>query len=312
MRSLALCLLFVLASAGVANAQTYQDLRIQLEAYVWWPDGGEKPAGVRRSTGPVVIGAPVRSTFSLGDACDRFQVSSDDSVIDGATTVWKLETTAVRVAGNAVTLRLRWVRLTGRRQMEQFSFESGKGTRIPEEVELTLRPGESWPVDPVRVPPGAKTIHGRPCSGEASIRVSVENNPWEEEERRLVVADLWLIERLPDGSEAQRGAPISVRGLPNSPFRFYFDSLVDSKLTLDIYGILVARLGTDAIFVTIETRSRWSPGPQNILGPQQSVTSDIQVKPAETVEIRLPPLGEHAGPFAKRAYSIRIRVRQLR
>lgn len=311
MRSSALCLLFVLASAGVANAQTYQDLRIQLEAYVWWPDGGEKPAGVSRSTGPVVIGAPVRSTFSLGDACDRFQVSSDDSVIDGATTVWKIETTAVRVVGNAVTFRLRWVRLAAGLQMEQFSFESGNGTRIPEEVELTLRPGESWPVDPVRVL-GAKTIPGRPCAGEGSIRVSVESNPWEEEERRLVVADLWLVERLPDGGQAQRGGPISVRGLPNRPFRFYFDSIVESKVALDMYGILVARLGADAIFVTIETRSRWSSGPQNTLGPQHSVTSDVEVKPAETVEIRLPLLGDHAGPFAKRAYSIRIRVRQLR
>jgi hypothetical protein len=35
-------------------------------------------------------------------------------------------------------------------------------------------------------------------------------------------------------------------------------------------------------------------------------------KPAETVEIRLPMLGDEAGPFAKRTYSIRIRARQLR
>lgn len=241
-------------------------------------------------------------------------MSSSDSVIDGATTVWKIETTAVRVDGRAVTFRLRWVRLTDlRQQRDQFSFESRKETRSSaEEIELTLRPGESWPVDKVSVPLGAKTVRGQSCGGEASVRVSVENNPWEEEERRLVVADLWLVERLSDGSEAQRGGPISVRGLPNSPFRFYFDSIVDSGLTLDIYGTLVARLGSDAIAVNIETRSRWWPGPQNILGPQRSVTSDIQVKPAETVEIRLPLLGEHAGLFAKRAFSIRIRARQLR
>jgi hypothetical protein len=36
------------------------------------------------------------------------------------------------------------------------------------------------------------------------------------------------------------------------------------------------------------------------------------MKPSETVEIRLPPLGDDAGPFAKRALSIRIRARQLR
>jgi hypothetical protein len=49
-----------------------------------------------------------------------------------------------------------------------------------------------------------------------------------------------------------------------------------------------------------------------VSGPQQSVTSDVQVRPDETVEIRLPLLGEAAGPFARRAYSIRIRARQLR
>jgi hypothetical protein len=36
------------------------------------------------------------------------------------------------------------------------------------------------------------------------------------------------------------------------------------------------------------------------------------VKPAETVEIKLPPLGDGAGPFATRALSIRIQARQLR
>ena len=55
----------------------------------------------------------------------------------------------------------------------------------------------------------------------------------------------------------------------------------------------------------METRSRSAPGLKNVSGPQRSVRSDIQVKPAETVEIRLPMLGDGAGPFAKRAFSIR-------
>ena len=33
-------------------------------------------------------------------------------------------------------------------------------------------------------------------------------------------ADLWLVERLPNGSEAQRSQVLSVRGLPNRPFRW--------------------------------------------------------------------------------------------
>ena len=140
----------------------------------------------------------------------------------------------------------------------------------------------------------------------------MDNYPWEEADRRLVVADLWLVERLSNGTEAQRSLPLSVRGLPNRPFRFYFDSLVDGNVTLDIYGILTSRLETAALAISVETRSRWAPGSPNFSGPQRSVKSDIQVKPAETVDIRLPMLGDHAGPFGKRAFSIRIRARQLR
>jgi hypothetical protein len=134
----------------------------------------------------------------------------------------------------------------------------------------------------------------------------------DEDERRLVVADLWLVERLPNGSEAQRSQPLAVRGLPNRPSSFYFDSIVDANVTLDIYGTLIPRLESGVIAISVETRSRWVPGLRNFSGPQRSVKSDIQVKPAETVEIRLPMLGDEAGPFAKRVYSIRIRARQLR
>ena len=167
-------------------------------------------------------------------------------------------------------------------------------------------------MDSVAVPPGAKTSDGRPCGAVSSIRASVDSYPWEEEERRLVAADLWLIERLANGAEVQRSEPVSVRLLPNRPFRFYFDSLVDANVTVDIYGILVSRLQPDAIALSMETRSRWSPGSPRFQGPQRSVESAIQVKPAEIVEIRLPLLGDDAGPFAKRAYSIRVRARQLR
>ena len=65
-----------------------------------------------------------------------------------------------------------------------------------------------------------------------------------------------------------------------SPVRFYFDSIVDANVTLDIYGTLVPRPGSDAIAISVETRSRWAPGSPNFSGPQRSVTSDILVKPA--------------------------------
>jgi hypothetical protein len=314
MRAISCCVLILHIAAGAAYAQTFSDLQVRLGAFTLSKDGGEKPLGGWFSTGPVVIGKTATSTFSWGDTCEAFAVSSDGSLREDATTAWKIELTPVRVVADAVTFRLRWVRVAAlRQQLDQLKLDASKARGVPtEDIELTLRPGESWPVDTVAVPLGAKTVDGRPCGSTSSIRALVDNYPWEEDERRLVAADLWLIERLSNGTEAQRSQPLSLRGLPNRPFPFYFDSLVDGNVTLDIYGILTSRLETGRLAISVETRSRWAPGSSNFSGPQRSVKSDLQVKPAETVEIRLPILGNHAGPFGKRAFSIRIRARQLR
>ncbi len=315
MRIISTCVLFLLIPAGSTQAQSSAELTIRLGVYELNQDGGDRALGMWRSTGPVVIGTSVSGTFSFGDTCEAWAVSSTKGDIrDDTTTAWLIEVTPVRVVRDAVTFRMRWVRVTGlKQQLDDISFDGGKAARAPgEDIELTLRPGESWPVDSVRVPSGAKTVHGRPCGSSASIRVLVDHYPSEGDERRLVAADLWLVERLPNGAEAQRSQPLSVRGLPNRPFPFYFDSIVDGNVTLDFYGILTSRLEVDALAVSVETRSRWAPGSPRFSGPQRSVTSDVQVKPAETVEIRLPMLGDQAGPFAKRAFSIRIRARQLR
>jgi hypothetical protein len=314
MRAISCCVLIVHIVAGAAHAQTFNDLQIRLGAFTLSNDGGEKPLGVWFSTGPVAIGKPAISTFSFGNTCEAFAVSSDGSLREDATTAWKIELTPVRVVADAVTFRLRWVRVAGlRQQLNQLSMDAGKALGVPtDDIQLTLRPGESWPLATVPVPAGARTVDGRPCGSTSSIRASVDNYPWEEDDRRLVVAELWLVERLASGSEVPRSQPLSVRGLPNRPFRFYFDSIVDGSVTLDIYGILVSRLETGALAISVETRSRWAPGSPNFSGPQRSVNSEIQVKPAETVEIRLPLLGDGAGPFAKRAFSIKIRARQLR
>ncbi len=313
MRTVACYLLILFAACGVAQAQTHNDLQIRLGTYSLTADGGDRPSGAW-FVSRVAIGKPVQSYFSFGDTCEAWSVSSQPYVREDATTAWRIETTPMRVDGNAVTFRLRWVRVAGlRQQLELLSFDDAKADRLPsEDIELTLRPGESWPVDTLGVPAGAKTVHGRKCGPSASIRVSVDSYPDADNERRLVVAELWLVERLADGSEAQRSQPLIVRGLPNRPFRFYFDSIVDGNATLDIYGILIATLESNAMAVSVETRSRWAPEPRNISGPQRFFKTEIQVKPAETVEIRLPLMGEEAGPFATRALSIRIRARQQR
>jgi hypothetical protein len=302
MKTVPWCLLAVHLAAGLAYAQTPNDLQVRLGAYTTNTDGGDKPVGVWRSTGPVVIGTTVTSTFSVGEACDAFSVSSAEDLRDDATSAWKIEVTPTRVVGDAVTFQLRWQGAAGSMRGDRMSLSFRGGAR-PDEVELTLRPGESWLVH---------TLRTYSCRGTSSIRVSVDNYPSEEAERRLIVSDLWLVERLPNGSEAQRSQPLSVRGLPNRPTSFYFDSIVDANATLDIYGTLVSRLESGVIAISVETRSRWTPGSRNVYGPQRSVKSNIQVKPDETVEIRLPMLGDGAGPFAKRAWSIRMRSRQLR
>ena len=312
MRAIA-CGILMLFTSVTAHAQTYGDVQIRFGVFDMKPDGGERPTGVWR-TGLVIIGKPLESFFSFGDTCEAWAVSSQPSIREDATTAWKIETTPLRVEKNAVTLRLRWVRLTAlKQQLDQVSLDEAKAARLPsDDVELTLRPGESWEVDRVRVPAGSKTVQGKICGPSASIRLSIDNRPGAEEDHRLVAADLWLVERLPGGGEAQRSQLLNVRGLPNRPFRFYFDSIVDGDATLDIYGILTARPETGALTVSLETRSRWAPEKRNISGPQGFLNSLIQMKPAETVEIRLPPFGDEAGVFAKRSLSIRIRARQVR
>ena len=150
MRIIPCGVLVVHLAAGVASAQTFNDLQIRLGAYTVSSNGGEKPVGVWRSTGPVVIGKPVISTYSVGEACEAFAVSSDGSLREDATAAWKIELTPMRVVGDAVTFRLRW-QMAGSRlqrdgQRNRMSLEFSEAFPANDVLELTLRPGESWPV----------------------------------------------------------------------------------------------------------------------------------------------------------------------
>jgi hypothetical protein len=73
------------------------------------------------------------------------------------------EVTALRVVREAITFRLRWVRFAAlRQQFTQVPLESSNAFRIPnEDLELTMRPGESAVVDTVRVSAGLKTMEGQ-------------------------------------------------------------------------------------------------------------------------------------------------------
>ena len=120
------------------------------------------------------------------------------------------------------------------------------------------------------------------------------------------------MERLPSGAEAQRGQQTSVRGLPGRSARFYFDSIVDGHVALDVSGVVTPKLAGTAMTVAVDTRSRWNDAAaaRYSSGIWRSVESEIQITGPEIVEVRLPVLD--AGPFAKREFAIRIRARQLR
>ena len=316
MKLLSTALTIACLAASPAQAQTFEDVQIRLGLYTVRADGGEQPLGGWRSTGPVVIGASTPTTVSWNGECEGFGISSLKSeVIDKATTAWLIDVTPVRVVGNSVTFKLRWTRVAGLRQQLDHAAAGARSPQSPGgDIELTLRPGESWPVDEVPLPPGGKTIGKSPCAMSASIRVSVEPEPWEGEERRLVAADLWLIERVAGGREAQRTQPLSVRGLPNHATPFFFDRIVEANVPVDVYGTITPRLDNGTIAVAIEVRSRWgNPGDKpGFAGPQRSVKSEVQLKPAEIVDVQLPAFDNDAGPFARRQFSLRIRARQLR
>jgi hypothetical protein len=312
MKTIAFAALLVQLVAADAHAQTFKDLQIELGAYRQTDDGGEKAAGVWFSSGPVTIGSMHPATFSLGDSCGAFAVSSDGSLTENATMAWRIEATPIRVVRDAVTFRLRWNRVAAlKQQLEQISLGADKAARLPgEDIELTLRPGESWPVDAVRVPAGAKTIEGLVCRGNsASIRVLVDHYPSEYWESRVVAADLWLLERFANGGVTTHGQ-LSVRGLPNRPLPFYFDRVAEAKASLDMFGTLAARLDGGTIALSFDTWSRWGDPKDVTSSPGRSVESHVEVKPGETVEIRLPKF--ETGPFGGREFAIRVRARQIR
>ena len=316
MKLLSTVLTIACLAASAAQAQTFEDVQIRLGLYTVRADGGEQPLGVWRSTGPVVIGASTPTTVSWNGECEGFAISSVKSeTIDKAVAAWLIDVTPVRVTGNSVTFKLRSTKMMAlRQQLDRAATRPRSPQSTGDEVELTLRPGESWPVDEIALPPDGKTVSREPCATSASIRVSVDPLPWEGEERRLVAADLWLIERIAGGREAQRTQPLSVRGLPNHATPLFFDRIVEANVPVDVYGTITPRLDNGTIAVAIDVRSRWgNPGDKpGFAGPQRSVKSEVQLKPAEIVDVQLPAFDNDAGPFARRQFSLRIRARQLR
>ena len=129
-----------------------------------------------------------------------------------------MEVTPLKIVNHAVTFRLRWVRALDKRQSVV--------SRASEDVEVTLQPGESRPLDSVPVvQPARRLSTAVPAEPKAvSLRVVAD---FPEFDRRLIGADVWLVERLPNGKEQSQLQ--SLRGLPNRPIAFYFDGVPTAR-----------------------------------------------------------------------------------
>ena len=295
MKTLIASAVIMLVFATPARAQTdgVERLAITVEGATVSSPGGEE-----RRVGGIAIanetGKMARHGFSWWAERCNFGVSR--VVEPGADLGWAVEITPVRVVGDAVTFHLVWAR----------TRDEGRASTQPKgDMELTLRPGESMPLDSVN-----RSCLSRPESVGASLRVTVVRYPDPDYDRRLIALDLWLVEKLADGTE--RSQPLSLRGLYHRPIPFYFDSITEAAMVLDIFGEVTAAPGDRASDVKIITRSR-------IFDPKQppgrpfprETTATIKITKDEVVSVQLPQV-EASSAFSSRSLSLRVRIRQLR
>jgi hypothetical protein len=291
----------LLAAGRLADAQTFDEVQISIRGFQLAANGAEKATDVRLYAGtlPLDIAKPTVGLFSMR-GCGSLSVTVPPrSFEENAPVGWRVEVTPTRVVNHAVTFRLRWVR----------ALDKGSGlTPASEDVEVTLRPGESRPLDSVPVvQTGVTTDAARPCETKAvSLRVVAD---FPDFDRRLIGADVWLVERLPNGKEESQFQ--SLRGLPHRPISFYFDSVSNGTKRLDIFGKLVADPQQGSMEVALETIGAGADPGQDGYQSARWFRSTLRMKPDEIVEVALPS-GEKTVAFGNRVFSIRIRTKQIR
>lgn len=296
MRSI-LCGFALLALASDVTSAQSSDMTISVSGFQTTAGGPEKEVGVTRGVPlyPNSFGRPTPAVFSMY-GCGGFSVSPTGAFEENAIAGWRVEITPIKVVEKAVTFRLRWVR----------ALDTGRGF-FSEDLELTLQPGEWRSLDSVPVPKGLKSLDGQPCNiTSGSLRVTVEFNPLD---RRLVGADVWLVERLPNGKEDSQLQ--SVRGILHHDIPFYFDAVSSGAERFDFFGHLSGELEDGGLEIAVEV-ARARPIGDKWAG-YQSVRwfrSTIHVKPNETVEVALK--AQDTGELAGRVFALRIRAKQVR
>ena len=293
MKTLIASAIIPLAFAAAARAQTdgVERLSIMVQGAAISLPGGEE-LRVGGSANPNEPGKTVRHGFSvLPDGCNW----SVSRVVEAAADLgWAVEITPVRVVGDAVTFRLVWAR----------TRDEGKAsTQSRNDMELTLRPGESIPLDSVL----------RPCPGEprrigASLRVTV-SGPHPDYDRRLIALDLWLVESL----KMYRAEPAVVPARSVSPadfllFRLDYAGRDGARhLRRSHGGFGRSHKRREDHDAQPDLRSESASGQAVPAGDHR----DNQNLAERSRSVQLPKVAE-ASAFASRALSFRIRVRQLR
>jgi len=299
----------LLMSASICTAQTFNDLRIEVAGKTITTSKGEED-NVTMQARPVTIGKVTHAYLSkLPDMCG-FGVTGRAYPEPGAISAWSVDVTPLKVADDAVTFRLQWIR----------AIDEGRQSSGPSgDVELTLRPGQSLPIDVIPLSASA-TMPYNVCHVRAtSLRVLVDYSPPSQDDRRLVSTDLWLIEKLPDGTE--RSQTVTLRGQPHRESPFYFDTVTDGATSLDFFGYVAAAPGDGDIDVKLETRARLIQNGQATLSiraqgnmfTSRQVTSSMRLKSDAVAAVELPRLSDNDnGAFANHTFSIRVRSRQIR
>lgn len=209
---------------------------------------------------------------------------------------WSVEVTPLRTVNHAVTFRLKWSRMA-----RNGSIATG------DDLELTLKPGESRPLDSVRVTPDASDSGcGMGVQG-ATLRVSVDRPEFFD--RRQLGVHIWLVERLPDGREQSQVQHL--RGQPFKSIPFYFNSRNGGGERFDIHGHLVADVEHRGLDIALETvRAKAIP---DQIGYQAArwLRANQRLSPNEIVEIALKDDFEDDWP-SQRKLALRVRVVPLR
>ena len=232
----------LLLCAAPATAQTFAHLNIDIQGNVISLSGGER-GSVRLPTSGVTIGKTSKTTIARREnACG---LAIGPSPQPQETGVWTVEVTPVQVYASAVTFQLKWAR--ARADGRENPVFSG-------DMRVTLHPGESLPVDSLAVSTQGK-MPGEACDLKAvALRVSVNFWPRPEDDTRLVNTELWLVEKLADGSE--RSQALTLRGAFNESTPFYFEPVTVLGMSLQLFGTFTLTPVGNSYSLMMDTRYR--------------------------------------------------------